>query len=183
MIDLQKLFIDVFDPQPGEIALVLIDTPHGTLADTSAWQRRRAMAERWRGALCALGGQRRFQTPPLVGFAATGSHNAQLPGEGLQEGAPVRLEDLAASATLILALTQFSASAPLIEWTQRWPRLRAASMPLAAPEMEDTALAADYIQIARSCARLRAQLDSAEFARIGFSNGDTITLDLRFRTA
>ena len=44
MINLQKLFSDTFDPQPGETALVLIDTPHGAIADTPAWERRRAMA-------------------------------------------------------------------------------------------------------------------------------------------
>jgi leucyl aminopeptidase (aminopeptidase T) len=56
-------------------------------------------------------------------------------------------------------------------------------MPLIAPEMEATALAADYAQVARSCARLRDQLQQAEFARVSFSNGDKLTLDLRFRTA
>ena len=183
MIDLQKLFTDVFDPQPGETALVLIDTPHGQLHDTLAWQQRRAMAERWHGGLRELGVRRGFRVLPLVSFAATGAHNAQLPNEGYQEGAVVRLDELAAPATLLLALTQFSASAPLIEWTRRWPRLRAASMPMVAPEMEATALAADYTQIARSCARLRDRLNGASYAQIGFSNGDRLTLDLRFREA
>jgi hypothetical protein len=150
MIDLQKLFTDLFDPHPGETALVLIDTPHGQLHDTPAWQQRRAMAERWHSALGELGVRRGFQVLPLASFPATGAHNGQLPEEGEQDGAVVRLEELAAPATLVLALTQFSASAPLIEWTQRWPRLRAASMPMVAPEMEATALAADYTQIARS---------------------------------
>jgi leucyl aminopeptidase (aminopeptidase T) len=119
----------------------------------------------------------------LVSYPATGAHNAQLPVEGLQDGAAVALEDLAAQATLVLALTQFSATAPLIGWAQRWPRLRAASMPLVAPEMEATALAADHAQLARSCAVLRDRLNRAEFAQIRFSNGDKLTLDLRFRAA
>jgi hypothetical protein len=181
MLDLQKFFIDVFDPQPGETALVLIDTPHGQLADTPAWERRRAMAERWRTALQELGRRRGFRVLPLVSFPATGAHNAQLPEEGNQDGQPVRLPDLAEQATLLLALTQFSASAPLVGWTQRAPRLRAASMPMVAPEMEATALAADYVQVARSCARLRERLSEAEYALISFSNGDSLTLDLRFR--
>jgi leucyl aminopeptidase (aminopeptidase T) len=141
------------------------------------------MAERWWSALQALGEQRGFQAAPLVSFPATGAHNAELPEEGLQEGQPVQLEALAARATLVLALTQFSASAPLIGWTRRFPRLRAASMPMVAPEMEATALAADYAQVARSCARLRDQLDVADSARVRFSNGDTLVLDLRFRQA
>lgn len=181
MLDLHKLFVDVFDPQPGETALVLVDTPHGLLHDTPAWEQRRAMAERWHSALQELGEQRGFGVLPLASYAATGSHNAQLPDEGWQAGHPVRLEELAARATLLLALTQFSASAPLIGWTQRFPRLRVASMPLIAPEMEQTALAADYALMARSCRRLCDRLASADYARIGFSNGDTLTLDLRFR--
>lgn len=183
MIDLHKLFVDVFDPQPGEVALVMVDLPHGLLIDTPAWARRRAMAERWHGALQQLGARRGFRVLPLASFPATGAHNGQLPELGLLGGEPMPLSDLAGQATLVLALTQFSASAPLIGWTQRAPRLRAASMPMVAPEMEETALAADYVQLARTCARLRSCLDDAEYARISFSNGDTLTLDLRFRTA
>jgi leucyl aminopeptidase (aminopeptidase T) len=183
MIDLQKLLSDVFDPRPGETALVLVDAPHGLLHDTPAWASRRAMAERWHAALRQLGERRGFRVLPLVMFPASGAHNAQLPEQGSQAGAPVRLDDLAAQATLALALTQFSASAPLVAWTQRAPRLRVASMPMVAPEMEETALAADYAHLARSCGRLRACLAEAELARISFSNGDTLTLDLRYRAA
>lgn len=183
MIDLQKLFVDVFDPQAGETAMVLFDTPHGHLHDTPAWTSRRAMAERWHAALAQLGERRGFRVLPLVSFPATGAHNAQLPEQGSLNGAPVWLDELAGQATLALALTQFSASAPLVEWTRRSPRLRIASMPLIEPAMEQTALAADYAQVARSCARLRASLADAELARICFSNGDSLTIDLRFRTA
>ncbi|HJZ46857.1 MAG TPA: hypothetical protein VKE41_06810 [Roseiflexaceae bacterium] len=183
MINLQKLFSDTFDPQPGETALVLIDTPHGAIADTPAWQRRRAMAQRWHAALHEMGRRHGFRVLPLASFPATGSHTAQLPGQGFQNAMPVALDSLAEQATLVLALTQFSASAPLIGWTERFPRLRAASMPMIAPEMEETALAADYAQVARSCARLRDRLEAADYARIGFSNGDSLTLDLRYRSA
>src|SRR5437867_12584606 len=102
MIDLHKLFADVFDPQPGEIALMLLDTPHGSLADTPAWEQRRAMAERWHASLRELGARSGFRVLPLVSFPATGAHNAQLPVMGMQADAPVRLENLAAQATLLL---------------------------------------------------------------------------------
>lgn len=183
MIDLHKLFNDIFDPQPGETVLVLLDTPHGQILDTPAWVQRRAMAQRWHAALAELGRKRRFQVLPLVSYPATGAHNGQLPAEGRQGDTAVLLDDVAAQATLVLALTQFSASAPLISWTQRWPSMRVASMPLVAPEMEATALAADYAQVARSCAALRERLDRAEYAQIRFSNGDGLLLDLRFRSA
>src|SRR5690349_16824725 len=107
MINLQKLFSDTFDPQPSETALVLIDTPHGAIADTPAWERRRDMAMRWHAALAELGKRRGFRVLPPVSFAATGSHNAELPDQGVQSGAPVPLDSLAKQATLLLALTQF----------------------------------------------------------------------------
>jgi Thermophilic metalloprotease (M29) len=182
MINLPKLFSDTFDPQPGETALVLIDTPHGVISDTPAWERRRAMAQRWHDALSELGRRRGFQVLALASFPATGSHNAQLPELGWLGNVPLPLNSLAEMATLLLALTQFSASAPLIGWTQRFPQLRVASLPMVAPEMEATALAADYAQVARSCARLRDRLAAADCAQIIFSNGDTLTLDLRYRT-
>lgn len=180
--DLHKLFRDVFDPQPGEVALVLHDTPTDAIPDTAAWAARRAMAERWRNALAELGQALGFAVLPTTSFPATGSHNAQLPAHGEQQGVPVALEELAAQATLVLALTQFSATAPLIGWTQRYPRLRAASMPMVAPEMEQTALAADYAQVARACAALRDRLMDVVRAEITFSTGDELTLDLRYRT-
>lgn len=183
MIDLQKLFIDVFDPQPGEVALVCFDTPHGALADTPAWSERRAMAQRWHAALAALGAKRGFRVLPLLSFPATGAHNAELPASGFQQGSPVLLSELAQQASLVLAMTQFSASAPLMRWTEQLPRLRVASMPLIAPEMEPTALAADHDQLARACAHLRDRLNAAEQARLKFSTGDTLILDLRFRQA
>lgn len=183
MLDLHKFFADVFDPQPGETALILIDIPHGTIADTAAWDRRRVMATRWHDALRTLGAQRHFGVLPLVSYPATGAHNAQLPPQGYQGGRSVELEAIGELATLVLAMTQFSASAPLIGWTQRFPHLRVASMPTVAPEMETTALAADYTQIARSCARLRDKLAAANHAKIAFSNGDQLLLDLRFREA
>ena len=183
MLNLRKLFIDVFDPQLGETAAVFVDLPHGEMRDNAAWVARRAMAERWHVALAEFGAERRFEVLPLVSFEATGMNNGQLPERGSQNGGSVLLEEIGARSTLLLALTEFSASAPLIGWTKRMPQLRAASMPRVAPEMESTALAADYAQVARSCERLRARLAGAESAEIEFSTGDKFVFDFRFRLA
>jgi hypothetical protein len=182
-VNLRKLFIDVFDPQPGETAAVFVDLPHGAIVDNRAWQERRAMAERWHAALTEFGADKKFNVLPLVNFAATGMNNGQLPERGMLDGAPVVLEETGARTTLLLAMTEFSATAPLIGWAKRFPELRAASMPRIAPEMEATALAADYAQVARSCERLRERLAKAETAEIEFSNGDQFVLDFRFRVA
>ena len=180
-MNLRKLFSDVFDPQPGETAAVFVDFPQGEIAGNDAWQQRRAMAERWHAALSEFGAARQFDVLPLVNFAATGMNNGQLPEHGNQGGVSVVLEEIGARTTLLLALTEFSASAPLIGWTKKFRQLRAASMPKVAPEMEPTALAADYRQVARSCERLRARLAAAHSAEIEFSTGDQFLLDFRFR--
>ena len=179
--ELERLLVTVFDPQPGEIAAVLVDLPHDAIADAPEWRDRRAMALRWHAALAALGGIRGVDVEPIVTYAATGLHNGDLPELGAQAQRSLRLEDLFARATLVLALTQFSPSAPLIGWTRRYPRLRAASMPLLTSAMEETALAADYAQVARSVARLRDLLVGADSALLRFSNGDVLTIDLRYR--
>jgi leucyl aminopeptidase (aminopeptidase T) len=80
-------------------------------------------------------------------------------------------------------MTELSATAPLIGWAKRFSQLRAASMPRVAPEMESTALAADYAQVARSCERLRVRLAAADAAEIEFSTGDQFIFDFRFRVA
>jgi len=181
-VNLRKLFVDVFDPEPGETAAVLVDLPHGKWPDKSAWVSRRAMAERWHAALAEFGADKNFKVLPLLNFEATGMNNGQLPASGTMGGMPVLLEEIGARTTLLLAMTEFSATAPLIGWSKRFPQLRAASMPRVAPEMEATALAADYAQVARSCGRLRERLEKAQSAEIEFSTGDEFVFDYRFRT-
>jgi hypothetical protein len=173
--------VDVFDPEPGETAAFFVDLPHGDIADTKAWRERREMAARWDAALREFGAERGFEVMPLVNFEATGANNGQLPASGRLDGAAVVLEEIGARATLILAMTEFSATAPLIGWSKRFPQLRAASMPKVAPEMEATALAADYALVARSCERLRLRLAATQMAEIEFSTGDQFTFDFRFR--
>ena len=181
MLNLRKLFIDVFNPQPGETAAVFVDLPHGANADNDAWRERRTMAERWHAALSEFGAERQFDVLPLVSFEATGMNNGQLPERGSQNGRLVTLQEIGERTTLLLALTEFSASAPLIGWTKQFSQLRAASMPKIAPAMESTALAADYRQVARSCERLRARLAAAHSAEIEFSTGDQFVFDFQFR--
>jgi len=46
---LEKLFIDVFNPLPGETVLFITDVPHGDLEDYDQWHSRRQMAEESNG--------------------------------------------------------------------------------------------------------------------------------------
>ena len=50
MFDLNKLLIDVFDPQAGELVAVVVDEPTDAVPDHDGWRARREMAEEWRQA-------------------------------------------------------------------------------------------------------------------------------------
>ena len=181
-VDLCKLFIDVFDPQPAETASVMFDLPHGNIADKGEWRARRGMAERWHKALSALGTERNFEVLPLISFNATGANNGQLPAVGEQEGEPILLEEIAQQVTLLLAMTEFSASAPLIGWSKRFPKLRASSMPRVAPQMRNQPLWPRITR--RSPARARVsekKLAKNSMADIEFSTGDHFRFDFGFQ--
>ena len=179
MLDKQKLFEAVFAPSAEDTVLVMIDTPHGGIADHERWVERRAMAAEWREAFQAMP----VTVRPLLSYPATGANNGDLPSHGNMDGQSVLLEPVLAGCTIVLALTQFSATAPLSKLVRRYPGLRVASMPGVLRVMEDTALAADYREVARKAHLLAGWLTPAESARLTFSTGDELLFDLRYRTA
>lgn len=178
--DLSGLLRTVFDPQPGEKALVVCDTPTKHIADNHEWAERRAMAAEWRKAFDAMG----VPTLPLLTYPATGSHNAELPAEGLLGHSPVRLVDTLEQANLIIAMTEFSATAPLSRFVRPGKNgRRIVSMPGVTRSMEKTALAADYRVVAARARKLRDLLHEATAAEVVFSTGHRVTFDLRYRQA
>ncbi|MEE4271789.1 MAG: hypothetical protein V2I67_08945 [Thermoanaerobaculales bacterium] len=183
MFDLNKLLIDVFDPQAGELVAVAVDEPTAQVPDNEAWQARRSMAEEWRSALAKLGAERGFEVRPLVSFAATGGNNADLPIEGTMAGENVDLGETLGSSTLVLAMTEFSATAPLVHLAKEHDDFRAASMPGVEKRMEKTALAADYAQVAARCKAIFDALQGAQLADVLFSTGHRCFFDLRQRAA
>jgi hypothetical protein len=181
--DLEKLLIDVFAPQSREKVLVMSDLPHGEWTDNGKWAARREMAIEWHSAFQQLGTRLGFGVFPLLTYPATGAHNASLPEEGEMEGQRVRLENILSDTNIVVALTEYSASAPLIGFSQKLPNLRAASMPGVMKSMEQTALAADYSEVARKSHILAARLDQAVGAKVKFSTGHQLYFDLRNRKA
>ena len=181
--DLEKLIVDVFDPQRGETVLVMVDLPHGNLNDYGGWSARREMAEEWRQVFEQLGAEIGFTVHPVLTYPATGAPNAPLPDAGAIDGQEVPFEQILAETNIVVALTEFSATAPLSEFTQRFPNLRVASMPGATRGMEQSALAADYAEVARKVHLLKEKLDQAVGARVQFSTGHEMYFDLRHRDA
>jgi hypothetical protein len=181
--DLEKLLIDVFAPQSGEKVLVMSDLPHGEWTDNENWADRREMAMEWHSAFQQLRSKLGFGVHPLLTYAATGAHSAPLPEEGEMEGQRVRLEDILSDTNIVVALTEYSATAPLIDFGKRFPKLRSASMPGVMRSMEQTAFAADYSEVARKSHILADKLDRAVGAQVIFSTRHQMYFDLRNRKA
>lgn len=174
---LHTLLRDVFDPLPGERVLVMVDRPGTPEQDHADWQERRHMAAEWRQAFCDLG----LEAAPLLSYLATGSNNADLPETGQMENVPVPLLDTIRSAQIVVAMTEYSATAPLSRFVRDTPTLRAASMPGVLRRMEETALAADYAEVARRVHLLAERLNRADAAELTFATGHRILFDLRHR--
>ncbi|MGD8752528.1 MAG: aminopeptidase, partial [Anaerolineales bacterium] len=181
--DLESLLVSVFDPQPGEVILILVDQPHGKLVDYQGWGERREMAKEWQAAFQKLAKKRDITVLPLLTYQATGAHNAPLPEFGEMGGRSVNLEEVISGVNIAVALTEYSATAPLVKFSEQFPQFRAASMPTVSRSMESTALSADYDEVARKCVILRGKLDRAIKARLEFSTGHQLMIDLRDRRA
>jgi hypothetical protein len=181
--EVEKLIVDVFAPQPGEKVLVMVDLPEGEIKDYGMWADRREMAREWHAAFQGLEGTLGIDVHLMLFYAATGAHNGPLPESGTMGGKQVLIDELFADSNIIVALTEFSATAPLVEATKKYPNLRVASMPMVSRGMEQTALAADYAEVARKCQILGERLNRAVGAEVVFSTGHEFYFDLRHRHA
>jgi len=175
---LEKLFINVFAPRSGESVTILVDLPHDELYDTQEWVDRRQMVEEWHQELAQFSTKYDLKVNPLVSYDATGVHNGVLPEFGSRDGEKVALEDIASGSNIIIAMTQFSASAPLIAFTKMYASLRVASLPTVTRAMQEAGLSADYDQIAQTCARLAPLFEQSEGIEVVFSTGNSCYFDL-----
>jgi hypothetical protein len=181
--DLKRLLTGVFRTEPGEIVLVTCDLPHGNLPDNEAWKDRRAMAAEWRKAFAELGAAGGFQARPLLTYAATGAHGADLPARAKLGGGDVSMDEQLLGCTLAVFLTEFSATAALDRYCRKKEDFRAASLPGLERRMEKSALAADYGEVARRCQILDRILENADRLEVSFSTGQRCTFDVRWRKA
>ena len=178
VFSLEKLFVDVFAPQSGEIVSIMYDLPHDDIHDTKEWSDRRHMVEEWHQEMLQFSKKYGLIVNPLVSYDATGVHNGLLPEYGLSEGNKVRLEEIARDSNIIIAMTQYSASATLITFTKKVASLRVASLPTVNRSMQETGLSADYDQIAKTCARLAPLFNQADGIEVTFSTGHSCYFDI-----
>lgn len=193
--ELFELIQRVFAPKAEETSVaILVDLPDAKIADNPDWRERRLMAAKWVEALRQDG----RLNPSLVLYRNAHNNNGDLPEACWQyQGAtlPERAEDLTSEGaeaftsifarfTMILAPTEFSATAPLKVVAKTWP-IRAATMPGFRPEMIP-ALRLNYTEVNRRVMVLKNLMDDAMGADIRFQHPagvDELHLDLRFRKA
>jgi len=194
--ELLALVQRVFQPQPseGDVA-ILVDLPDTHVQDDAAWAARRAMAADWVAQLSALA-QQLGRATHLVLYPNVHTNNGDLPARAwLHEGGPLpSAEDLDparsisfaefyAQHPILIALTRFSATAPL-KLAAKSFAIRAATMPGFRADMIP-ALRLDYTEVNRRVELLRDLLDRAEGAAFRFltpAGPCDLHLDLRHRT-
>ncbi len=197
--ELSALVQRVFQPRETDRALALIvDLPDQAAPDHAAWRERRQMAVGWTDVLDSAAPGHGLDVA-LYWYRNVRSNNADLPeGAWRHLGGPAPdsaddlidvpaapLEPILAAHDLILAPTEFSATAPL-KMLSRKLGFRAATMPGFGPAMIP-ALRLDYTEINRRVRFLKALLDRAVLADLAFdvdgSRTASLRLDLRHRRA
>jgi leucyl aminopeptidase (aminopeptidase T) len=176
---------------------VLVDLPDAAIADNAQWHARREIAAEWASALRERRTELGLGTD-LVVYRNVGTNNGDLPTSAwLHGGGPlpasadeldparlVQFTEIYQRHSILIAVTEFSATAPLKVAARTYP-IRAATMPGFSAEMIP-ALRLDYIEVNRRVGILKDLLDRATGADITFNHpgGDaTLHLDLRYRSA
>ena len=194
--ELVALVRRVFVPRPEERALAfLVDLPDAQVPDDADWAARRAMAQDWAAELAAHAQELGLATHLAI-YPNIHTNNGDLPervwlhaggplpaSDALDPAASVSFATLYVEHPILIALTKFSATAPLKLAAKKHP-IRAATMPGFRADMIP-ALRIDYTEVNRRVTLLKDLLDLAEGAdfRFGTPTGDcALHLDLRHRT-
>ena len=194
--ELVALVQRVFQPQPSERALaILVDLPDARIPDEPGWAERRAIATEWVDELQAHRSELGLETH-LVVYPNVHTNNGDLPerawlhaggplpaAETLDPATSISFADLFATHPILIAITKFSATAPLKLAAKKHP-IRAATMPGFRADMIP-ALRLDYTEVNRRVNLLKDLLDIAEGAdfRFGTPAGPCdLHVDLRHRT-
>ena len=193
--ELVALVRRVFQPRPGEKAMaILVDLPDTKVPDDPNWAARRAIALAWAAELATHRADLGLDTH-LVVYPNVHTNNGDLPerawlhaggplpsAEALDPAASISFADLYASHPILIALTKFSATAPLKLAAKSQP-IRAATMPGFRADMIP-ALRLDYAEVNRRVNLLKDLLDRSEGADFRFATPAgpcDLHVDLRHR--
>jgi leucyl aminopeptidase (aminopeptidase T) len=130
------------------------------------------MAKEWYEILRDMGSEIGFSVE-LLTYEATGQHNKPLPSDLLNELHRYHL---------ILAMTQFSATTSLVPICRAKNSItRCVSMPLVEKRMEHTSFLANYQEVKEYAIAIERLLTKSIAAKVLFSTGDQLFIDLRNR--
>jgi leucyl aminopeptidase (aminopeptidase T) len=176
--NLEKFFVEVFAPGKDEVVTIMIDIPKEEKDDNNEWKERRKMADEWRHELNNFSGKYSLTVNPLVKYYSTNNNNTDLPEKCFWETEKKELREVIENSTIIISMTEFSATAPLYRHTLTIPKLRVGSMPGVLKSMEETALSADHKKIAETCRTLKPLFDQAVGIEVTFSTGHKCYYDI-----
>jgi len=173
---------------------IFIDLPNQSVKDNRGWMDRRRIAAEWFSLL-----QQNFNVLPFsavncCAYENVGINNGDLPNsvilvdrctKGIPEirSTEQTLSSVLAGSSVVLSLTEFSATAPL-KILAREHKFRGATLPGFSRAMIP-ALGLDYVQVNERVMQIKTRLDAAEQAHIQLRTGDRTylaVLDLRYRS-
>ncbi|MEW6747460.1 MAG: hypothetical protein AB1486_32415 [Planctomycetota bacterium] len=176
---------------------IMVDLPDEVARDNPEWRDRREMAAAWAARLSSSCRDAGLEQVSLLLYRNSRAGNADLPAHAVQHaggalpataeelrGALLPFERIFETFQLLIAPTEFSATAPLKVAAKRHG-FRAATMPGFTRAMIP-ALRLDYGVIARRVDRFKEMLDRAERCDIVFDAAGSehrLVLDLRHREA
>ncbi|MCX8195005.1 MAG: hypothetical protein N3G22_02770 [Candidatus Micrarchaeota archaeon] len=181
--EISNLIDSLIAPQEKERMIFLTDFPPGAIDEKR--KAREKFLFRWYGAAQELASKKNFRLLPLVKYPETGKHNSELPRTAATHDGG-HIDDLPAfisSANIAIAITEFSASAPLKNLSAISPNLRVVSMPGVDASMEN-AIMVDYRKMEERGKRLLAVVQNASLMEITFSGagipyGTKLAVDVR----
>lgn len=199
--ELENLMRAVFSLKPSDTHLaIIIDVPDEKVADHTKWQQRREMAFDWYKKLSDIKTHLGLQAVDLIYYPNVHNNNADLPEKAFRfdgnpttvaaarlvaEGKTLEFEEFLNGCQLVIAPTQFSATAPLKLLSKKY-QFRAITMPGFSVEMIP-ALRLDYEEINRRVFKIKELLDKAISMDIHFvvdvKSEYSCHFDLRHRTA
>ena len=179
---LAQLIENIVSPKKGERVLFLTDYAD---VDTAQDAGRQQLVNHWYKAAFELAKINGFRLLPLVKYGQTGKNNGELPKKAAtHDGGHVdNLPEFIASTNIVIAMTKYSATAPLKNIAAKSPALRVVSMPGVTAEMEPC-MSADYKKISERGRKLLSVVQNAVgfdcvFDGAGMPKGTKLYIDTR----
>lgn len=179
---LAQLIENIVSPKKGERLLFLTDY---SSTNTRQEGERQELIARWYNAAGQLATIKQFRLLPLVKYEQTGKNNSDLPQKAVtHDGGHVdNLPEFVSSANIVIAMTKYSATAPLKNIASKAQSLRVVSMPGVTAEMEPS-MSVDYKKISERGKKLLTVVQNAVgfeclFDGAGVPRGTKLYIDVR----